>query len=236
MSNALNAALATPIEESRDFGLFEDDRAGFIYRTAAKIIREKGFNATSMSEIADAVNLTKPGLYYYVKGKKELLYKITHLAMDLLERHVVSHAQEVADPAERLAVIIRRHAYLLTRDTGALAILIDEVDGLSPEQRAEIIGRKRSYFELVRRTLEELAEQGRLRQVDSTVGAFSLLGMVMWIARWYDGSGDLDGQQVADDVTRVALGILLDPPDGSAEKNPPSLQISPPSSNDRSRN
>lgn len=214
MSSATNIALATPADEAAELSLFDDDRAGYIYRTAAKIIRQKGFNATSMSEIAEAVDLTKPGLYYYVKGKKELLYKITHLAMDLLERHVVSHAEGLIDPAERLAEIIRRHAYLLTRDTGALAILIDEVDGLSPEQRAEIIGRKRGYFELVRRTLDELAEQGRLRQVDTTVGAFSLLGMVMWIARWYDGDGDLDGQQVADDVTRIALGIVLAPPDG----------------------
>jgi len=214
MSNATSTALAIPIDDTANLAPFEDDRAGVIYRTAAKLIRKKGFAATSMSEIADAVGLTKPGLYYYVKGKKELLYKITHLAMDLLERHVVSHARGVSEPAERLAEIIRRHAYLLTRDTGALAILIDEVDGLSPEQRAEIIGRKREYFELVRATLEELDEQGRLRQVDSTVGAFSLLGMVMWIARWYDNSGDLDGRQVADDVTRVALGILLDPPGG----------------------
>ncbi len=214
MSNASSITLAVPIDDAADLVPFEDDRAGLIYRTAAKLIRKKGFDATSMSEIAEAVGLTKPGLYYYVKGKKELLYKITHLAMDLLERHVVSHARGVSEPAERLAVIIRRHAYLLTHDTGALAILIDEVDGLSPEQRAEIIGRKREYFELVRDTLEELGEQGRLRRVDSTVGAFSLLGMVMWIARWYDSSGDLDGRQVADDVTRVALGILLDPPDG----------------------
>ncbi len=196
---------------SKPRALFDDDRTGIIYRTAARIIYEKGFDATSMSEIAEALDLTKPGLYYYVKGKKELLYSIMGFAMDLLDSDVVEPSRQIADPEERLRVIIRLHARLLTHEAGALGILIDEDGGLSDEQREDIVNRKRDYFEFLRRTLEELRESGRLRQVDSTVAAFSLLGMVMWIARWYDSKGRLASETVVQDVTEIALAGMLMP-------------------------
>lgn len=189
--------------------LFEDERAGNIYRTAARIIYEKGFDATSMNEIAEAVELTKPGLYYYVKGKKELLFAIMGFAMDLLDSEVVGPAQLMEDPEERLRIIVRQHARLLTREAGAVAILIDETGGLTEEQRVAITRRKRAYFDFLRETLEKLAAEGRLREVDPTTAAFSLLGMLMWIARWYDTSGRLKPEDVVRDVTEIAVSSVL---------------------------
>lgn len=210
--------------------LFNDERAGAIYRTAAQMIYENGFDATSMSQIADAVHLTKPGLYYYVKGKKELLFAIMTFAMDLLEREVIRPAEKIADPAERLRAIVAEHARLLTHEKGTLAILIDEVDGLSEKYRQEIVARKRRYLDFVRSTLEELRQAGRLRDVDTTVAAFSMLGMVMWLARWYSADGRLASSEVVRDVTEIALGGLLCEPEPGISKvtNGTGLDVSQP--------
>ena len=189
--------------------LFDDERTAVIYRTAAQIIYEKGFDATSMNEIAEALDLTKPGLYYWVKGKKQLLHSIMVFAMDLLDAHVVEPAKTLDDPEERLRFIIQEHARLLTHEAGALAILIDEEAGLSPEEKAKIIRRKRDYLDFLRHTLDELKVRGRLRPLDTTVAAFSLLGMVMWISRWYDPEGRLDSERVVADVTEIAVGGML---------------------------
>lgn len=189
--------------------LFDDARAGEIYRTAARMIHEKGFESTSMKEIADAVELTKPGLYYYVKGKKELLFAIMGCAMDLLDREVIQPAEKIAEPVERLRAIVSEHARLLAQETGTLAILMDEVSGLSDEHREEITGRKRRYFDFVRGTLDEIHAAGELRNVDTTVAAFGILGMVMWTARWYTPGGRLTSGEVVRDLTDVALGGLL---------------------------
>lgn len=189
--------------------LFDDDRAGAIYRTAAQMIYEKGFDATSMNEIAEAVQLTKPGLYYYVKGKKELLFSIMNFAMDLLDSEVVAVAQQHADALDRVRTIVRQHAWLLTQATGAIAILIDETRGLSDDQRVRITARKRSYFDFIRETLERLKSEGRLRDVDTTTATFSLLGQVMWLARWFQDDGRLNRDQVVDGVVEVALGGVV---------------------------
>lgn len=200
--------MSIKIAESK-IGLFDDDRAGNIYRTAAQMIYEKGFDATSMNAIAEAVDLTKPGLYYYVKGKKELLFAIMSFAMDLLEKEVVQPAREQRNAEARLRSIIDRHAHLMTQDTSAVAILIDEAAGLSEPQREEIVQRKRDYFDFIRATLEELRDQGTLRPIDTTTATFSLLGMLMWITRWYQPGGRRQAEEVVDDVTEMAIRGLL---------------------------
>ncbi|MEM1205745.1 MAG: TetR/AcrR family transcriptional regulator [Acidobacteriota bacterium] len=206
MPRTSKTAAPTPIVKP---GLFDDERAGKIYRTAAQMIYEKGFAATSMNEIADAVHLTKPGLYYYVKGKKELLFAIMSFAMDLLDAEVVAHASVVEEPEARLRTIVSHHARLLTHEAGALAILIDEVAGLSEVQREQITRRKREYFDFLRQSLDDLAAEGRLRDVDTTTAAFSLLGMVMWLSRWYQTQGRLNAETVVRDVTEIAVGGVL---------------------------
>jgi AcrR family transcriptional regulator len=188
--------------------LFSDHRVGGIYRKAAAMISERGFDGTSMNQIAEALGFTKPALYYHVKGKKELLFSIMSFAMDRLDEAVVAPARAIADAEERLRLIIARHARLLTREESAaeaVSILMDETD----ELRARITRRKRAYFELLRGTLEELAAAGRLRPVDTTVGAFSLLGMVMWIVRWYQPTGPRTADDVVRDVTEIAVGGML---------------------------
>ena len=192
--------------------LFSDHRVGGIYRKAAAMISERGFDGTSMNQIAEALGFTKPALYYHVKGKKELLFSIMSFAMDRLDEAVVAPARAIADAEERLRLIIARHARLLTREESAaeaVSILMDETRGLNDELRARITRRKRAYFELLRGTLEELAAAGRLRPVDTTVGAFSLLGMVMWIVRWYQPTGPRTADDVVRDVTEIAVGGML---------------------------
>ena len=68
------------------------------------------------------------------------------------------------DPQERLLSIVTRHAQLLTEGNKAITILTDEIDGLKPKHRKQILDRKRAYFDLVRGTLDELHAAGKIAQ------------------------------------------------------------------------
>ena len=187
---------------------------GEIYRAAAKIICEKGYDATSMNDIADAVGITKAGIYHHIPGKKDLLFRIMTFGMDSLEEQVIVPAREVADPELRLRTIIVNHVKLITsRSTpqgyNFVTIVVDEVAGLTAAHRRKINQRKRVYVDLVRDTLRELKAEGKLRDVDLTAAAFSLLGMILWLSRWYSPSGRLSPEQVSREVTKIALGGLL---------------------------
>src|SRR6478672_1661963 len=95
-----------------------NERLAEIYRAAAQIILRKGYDATSVNDIATAVGMTKAGLYHYINGKKELLFDIMNFGLDELCEEVVTPAQSIADPGARLHFIITSHARLVTRGQG----------------------------------------------------------------------------------------------------------------------
>ncbi len=193
----------------------ESDRTIDIYTKAAEIFHEQGFDATSMSNIAAAVDLTKAGLYYYIESKEDLLFAIMNYAMERLETMVIEPSRQFDDPRKRLESIIACHGRLLTEGNTAVAILTDEIEGLKPKHRQQILDRKRVYMEFVRDTLEALRAAGRLRDVDSTVATFSLFGTLLWLPRWYHADGKLTGDQVIEEITKIATGGLINDVDGN---------------------
>lgn len=187
----------------------ENDRTIDIYTKAAEIFHEQGFDATSMSNIAAAVDLTKAGLYYYIESKEDLLYAIMNYAMERLETMVIEPSRAFADPEERLKSIIARHARLLTEGNKAITILTDEIEGLKPKHRKQILDRKRVYMDFVRGTLEDLKAAGKLRDVNTTAATFCLFGALLWLPRWYRTDGPLTHDQIVDEITKIMTGGVL---------------------------
>src|SRR3984893_17749314 len=186
-------------------------RLAEVYRTAAQIILRKGYDATSINDIANALGMTKAGLYHYINGKKELLFDIMNFGLDELNEEVVTPASSIADPSARLRFIITSHAQLVTRGQGAITILVDEITALPPPANPIITRRKREYFNRLRELLNELKAAGKLNDVDTTAATFSLLGMVNWLSRWFRQDGDLTQEQVAEQIVKIAFHGLLRP-------------------------
>lgn len=188
-----------------------NERLAEIYRTAAQIILRKGYDATSVNDIANALGMTKAGLYHYINGKKELLFDIMNFGLWELDQEVATPARAIADPAERLRFIIDAHARLVTRGQGAITILVDEVTALTPAQQRKITQSKRKYFDFLRGTLDELKVAGKVQDVNTTAAAFSLLGMINWLSRWFQQGGALNEEQAAEQIVRIALHGLMRP-------------------------
>jgi len=188
-----------------------NNRRAEICRTAAQMIRERGFDATSVSDIARALGITKAGLYHYISGKEALLFEIMSFGMDQIDAEVVVPTRSIRDPEERLRQLMIRHARIATRAQGAVAQLADEIRALPPPARKKIKLRMRAYFDFVRDTLAELHAAGRLRDIDLTVATFTVLGMILWQPRWFRPGGRLTDEHVAVQVSELALAGLLRP-------------------------
>ena len=188
----------------------DDHRSKTIYRQAAQVIYKKGFDATSMGDIANAVDLTKGGLYYYIKGKRSLLFAIMDYAMEQLETEVMAPAAEEQDPELRLAALVSGHIRLVVQDPSAMTILVTEDEGLKDEHRAVVAERRNDYPEMLRECIEQvLAKRNPRPSVDSTVAAYSLLGMIHSVVRWYKTESRLSVDQVVEQLTNLALyGII----------------------------
>lgn len=188
-----------------------DERLAEIYRTAAQVILRKGYDATSVNDIAEALGITKAGLYHYISGKKDLLFDIMSFGLDELDQEVARPAAAIADAEARLRFMIVSHARMVTRGQGAITILVDEITALTPAQNRKITRRKREYFDCLRATLDRLKEEGKLRDVSATTAAFSILGMINWLSRWFHHDGKLTEKQVAEEIMKIALDGIMRP-------------------------
>jgi AcrR family transcriptional regulator len=186
-------------------------RRAEICRTAAQIFRDRGYDATSVSDIARALGITKAGLYHYFESKEALLFEITTYGLDRVYEDVIVPLRAVRDPEARLRQLVIRHAGIATQGRGAIAQLVDEVRALPPAPRKQIEERMRAYVDLVRDTLCQLRSAGRLRDIDPTVATFGIIGMILWLPRWYRQNGRLSQEQVATQFAEMALGGLLRP-------------------------
>lgn len=185
------------------------DRAQEIYLTAAQLFFEKGFESTSVSDIAGALGMTKAGLYYYFESKQELLFRIVTLGLDSVKDAVLDPAHLIEDAEDRLKFIIKNHARLAAEGNHAVIIISHEINALTFDQRVSVQNRRREYFEFVRNTLVELQSAGKLRALDITTATFTLFGMILWLPRWYRSSGRQPVEQVCSDICDLALGGLM---------------------------
>jgi AcrR family transcriptional regulator len=202
----------------------EGERYRAILETAARLICERGYEGTSMQEVAAACRMTKAGLYHHIQSKEQLLAAIMAYGMDMFEQQVLAHVQGIADPVERLRACMRRNIHLVTRDMSKeVTIILHEHATLRGEARDFIDGRKKKYVRFLETSFAEAVREGRIRPVDPTVAAFSFLGQVLWLYKWYRPDGRLDDEQIADGMVDLFFGGLL----GGAAQAAPAAQPTP---------
>jgi AcrR family transcriptional regulator len=186
-----------------------NSRRAEICRKAAQIFHDRGFDATSVSDIARALGMTKAGLYHYFTSKEALLFEIMMFGLERVHDEVLVPVRAIKDPEARLRQLIERHGRITTRARGAVTFLVDETRALPPPQRKKVEDRQRIYVDLVRDTIAEIKKTGRLQDIDPTVAAFSVIGMILWLPRWYRQGGRLSPEKAADEIANLALGGLL---------------------------
>jgi AcrR family transcriptional regulator len=185
-------------------------RQAQILETAARLFCEKGFDKASMGDIADAMGLTKAGLYHHIGSKEELLFEIMSYGMDLFEEKVLSRVTPIADPLERLRATLRGHVLLVIRDRPKeVTVILHESNALKGRYRNRINIRKKRYIHFLEKTFRELVKSGVARRVDPSVAAFAMLGMINWIYQWYLPGGRLNEDALADALGDVFLGGIL---------------------------
>jgi AcrR family transcriptional regulator len=199
---------STPESQARQGQL---ERRAQILEKAAHLFCVKGYDSTSMSDIADAVGITKAGLYYFVEGKEHLLYLITDYGLDLLEETVVKPLESIQDSKEWLRQLIAKHVHMVMHRPREVTIILHERTGLTGEYRDRILKRKKAYINLVRDRLVQLQKDGIARPVDATAATYFLLGSLNWVYQWYKDDGRLDEQDLVRHFTDLfSRGFLTE--------------------------
>jgi AcrR family transcriptional regulator len=182
-----------------------------ICRIAARVFYDKGYDGASMQDIAEAVGLTKAGLYHHVGSKDRLLFEIMNYGMDILDEVVVSRVRQIAEPRERLRQTIVGHIDLVVRTRDLeITVILHENRSLKGELRTRINARKQAYIHFLEQTISEVqAESSQPPLISPKLAAFSLLGMINWLYQWYRPDGTVKEGELAAAYTRFFFRGLL---------------------------
>jgi TetR/AcrR family transcriptional regulator, cholesterol catabolism regulator len=190
-----------------------------ILRTAARLFQQRGYDATSMNDVAAALKLSKGGLYHHFQSKDEILFEIMNHAMEITQERVLDPVRSIPGPEERLRALIRLHieVVLSPRDR-EITVMLHENHPLPPALRKRINARKKEYIHFVESLIAEVQKESqkeaqRTRAAKGAVSpraaAFALLGMINWIYQWYKPEGDLQTHNLVPQFTELVFGGIL---------------------------
>ncbi len=133
-----------------------------ILRTAARLFQQRGYDATSMNDVAAALKLSKGGLYHHFQSKDEILFEIMNHAMEITQERVLDPVRGIADPEERLRALIRLHieVVLSPRDR-EITVMLHENHPLPPALRKRINARKKDYIHFLESLMTEVQNKAQ---------------------------------------------------------------------------
>lgn len=177
-----------------------------IHRTACRLFRERGFHATSVRDIAEAVGIQGGSLYSHYAGKDELLWDIVNDSADRFFAAIRPVIESPLGVLQKLRKAVMAHVDVVTHDLDAAAVYTVEWRHLSPERRAAVT-RMRDEYE---RHFRELVAQGiRERYLDASDAATAslfILSTLNSLYTWYKP----DGRMSPDDVGRMLADYIFD--------------------------
>jgi len=183
-----------------------------ILHAAASLFRTKGFAHTSLEDIAAALGVTKPTIYYYFASKQEILYRCLLAVFDAADQALTESIESAETGREALETYF--HRYLLMQLQGSVpAVPLDDARALSADYFEHITKRRKERRDRLRAVVADGIKDGSIVDCDPKVVVSTWAGATTWVVDAYSGNPE-DAARIADDVRRIFLWGLT-PPDAS---------------------
>jgi len=184
------------------------DRRTDLLAAAAALFRARGYQGTSMDDIAKAVGLNKGTLYHYIPSKAGILFEIYRTAQETALARIRSIPLDMP-VEEAVAEIIRMHLRSIDERPAETAVYFQEMrwieEWLTAEQIAILRTNERAYLERATEFVQRGIDTGRFAPTDAaTVGA-GFVGLAAWTYQWFDPTGP----HTVDDVAEVFIPMVL---------------------------
>jgi AcrR family transcriptional regulator len=168
-----------------------------VIRAAAQAFNERGYHNTSLDDIAAALGVTKPTVYYYVPNKEQLLFECFQAGLAPIREALRRAGQAAGSSRDRLCEVVRNYALAIASDYGWCMVRAEHQD-LGPELSAKVRGLKSEIDQGIRRLLVQGRDDGSIAIEDPKLTAFAMAGALNWIAHWYRAGRTLTATEVAE--------------------------------------
>jgi len=185
------------------------EREDQLLESALRLFKEKGYRNTSMQDLADALEMQKGSLYYYIDGKEELLRRLLERATSVLASKIDEIYAAGLPPAEKLSWALQNHGETMMDHLDLVAVYLHEYRNLPPERLQEALAVRKHYEQVLMQIVQDGILCGDFRPVDAKMAVFGLLGMLNWTHQWFSPLGELSAKEVASMLADLALHGLV---------------------------
>jgi AcrR family transcriptional regulator len=189
------------------------ETARIILREAHELFYEKGYEKSSMREIAERVGISKAAMYHHFTNKEEMLYTLCLVAGNLVYsslQQAIRRNQDLNVPIkDQLTDILLEYTTSYLQNKNFNKILLHDIESLPEDKKRVILDIEKANVNQLRAYLNNLMQEGRLRECNLTVLTFSLFSAVHWLYFWYRPDKGLSIKEIVEHIVDIyTKGIL----------------------------
>ena len=182
--------------------------AGDVLDKAAALFASRGFAATSLKDVADAVGLSRSSIYYYYPNKEALLAELIRGVTLPIANMLREVGEQGLPPTAAIREVVRR-LVLWVADPRTHFRLMDRSEAELPPAIAKVhVAAKRQILSELIKLVDAAVLAGEARALDSRVTALSIIGMAMWTAWWFQPGHGPTLDTVAEMIAENACASL----------------------------
>ena len=188
-----------------------DEKREAVLRTAVQLFLEQGYHRATLNEVAERLNITKPALYNYFRGKDEILFECWALGQERVDEFIAEIDAGDGTGLVKLRKLVRAYAEVMATDFGASLVRFDARD-LSEKNRGIVRAAKRSIDRTFRKYIAEGITDGSIKPCDPKMIAFMIAGSLNGIGHWFKPGGEKSAEAIASEfAVRLTEGLAARP-------------------------
>jgi AcrR family transcriptional regulator len=161
-----------------------NNRKKLITEIAAALFRTKGYNATSMRDIADAVGVEAASLYNHIKSKNDLLQIIVFQIANICNEHL-GYTNNTNDPKAQIESLIRFHVKLMLNNYNYYYVMTHDWKNLDEPDLTNFVLQRRHYVQSLEIIVEKGIVQGVFKNITPYIAVLNILSAVMGLEFWH---------------------------------------------------
>lgn len=180
-------------------------RRGQLLRESARLFREKGYDATSVRDIAAATGLQSGSWVYHFKTKQDILAAVMEQGLQQALERIEAIAREELPPREHFRALVRTHLdTLLGPGQDFIPVLLYDWRSLDKPGRERVIALQKRYEQVWEDVLHRLQRTGDWA-MPTRIDRLLMFGALNWIVQWYRPRGPLNATQIVAEAERFFL-------------------------------
>lgn len=174
---------------------------------AASLFRSKGYDRTTVRDIANEVGILSGSIFHHFRNKDEILRAVMADCVDTLLINMDKALASAQTPEQRLRAMIRCELESILGEQGnALTVLVFEWRALSEESKTSLLASRSQYEQLWHHELQLAEDAGLVKEsIDPLILRRFLGGALYWTTHWYQSDGDYN----IDQLTEQAMALVM---------------------------